>query len=170
MKFGDNINDYNYAALLLVILNKNITIDKALSTIGIRPRNKNTVKLSETEKNNIKELADKNCINYNTVMQRIRSGWSIEKSTTTPLKKRYKFPKWVYENLNKYKIDYSVFMNRIYHKWDIYEACTTPTGRPGRRKHIDYMEIAKEVEKIYFDGYDFATSLAIVKDLFNFQQ
>ena len=72
----------------------------------------------------------------NTVLERIRSGWNVEKAFSTPLKNSGKkiFPDWVYEKAKENGISYSAVYSRVKYGWSLERACTEKLKNNGRKR------------------------------------
>jgi hypothetical protein len=77
-----------------------------------------------------------------TFDKRMKYGWDAETAATTPAmtkeqvgerirKMKRKYPKWVYEAIEKNNVPHKTFLNRMNSRtvdWTLEEACTAPKG------------------------------------------
>lgn len=130
----------NWYALCLAIVKKN-SCNKALNQMGItlyenkKKGRKNWKKILTSE---VLEIAKKNGLDKNVLMQRMLLGWDLDKAVNTPKLKKgtktsRKYPEWVYEKAKENNIKISIFYNRIKFGWSYEEACTIPVGKQGEK-------------------------------------
>ncbi len=92
------------------------------------------------------EVAAKNGIKKDTVIQRVRKlGWDIDSAITKKIK-RLNIPQEIVDKAKEMGIDRGTLLRRIRDGWTMEEACSTEVKKVGRpRKRPDWIyEAAKE--------------------------